>query len=85
MTLTDSNPSKRSMSRDEFAKWLHAYLLDNEPQVHPTWLANAICELLRPLLIEADSAISHMHYRGTWPLDRFETERLIARLRGALA
>jgi hypothetical protein len=38
-------------------------------------------EDLRSLLIECDSAISHMHYRGTWPLDRFETDRLIGRLR----
>lgn len=46
------------------------------------WLLDAI-EAMRGLLIEADSAISHQHYRGTWPLDQYETDRLIAKLRAA--
>lgn len=48
-----------------------------------TWLPSAQCCSLRNLLIAADSAISHQHHRGIWPLDRFDTERLISRLRRA--
>jgi hypothetical protein len=73
------------IGRDEFAKWLHAYLLNNEPQVHPAYLAAAICGQLRPVFVEADAFISHMLYRGSWPGDRSEVERLIGRLRGTLA
>jgi hypothetical protein len=36
---------------------------------------------LRKLLVECDSAISHLHHRGSWPLGRHETDRLIGRLR----
>lgn len=39
---------------------------------------------LRSLVVEADSAISHLHYRKSWPLDVYETDRLIARLREAV-
>ena len=50
---------------------------------HLRYCAADVFQDLRGLLIEADSAISHMHYRGVWPLDRFETDRLIGRLREA--
>jgi hypothetical protein len=46
------------------------------------WLLDVI-EAMRGLLIEADSAISHQFYRGSWPLERHETDRLIASLRTA--
>jgi hypothetical protein len=36
---------------------------------------------LRKLLVEADSFISHMLYRGSWPSERWDVERLIGRLR----
>lgn len=60
------------------------------PEEHRWWkdaatrlAAFVVADDSRSLLIEADSAISHMHYRGIWPLDRFETDRLICRLREA--
>lgn len=36
---------------------------------------------MRKAAIAADSAISHLHYRHNWPLDDYETDRLIAQLR----
>jgi hypothetical protein len=38
---------------------------------------------LRVLLVEADAYISHMLYRGSWPGERQDVERLIGRLRNA--
>jgi len=38
-------------------------------------------EELRSMLVEADSFISHMHHRRSWPGDSYEVERLIGRLR----
>ena len=35
----------------------------------------------RKLMVEADSFISHMLYRGSWPDERHGVERLIGRLR----
>lgn len=35
----------------------------------------------RKLMVEADSFISHMLYRGSWPGERWDVERLIGRLR----
>lgn len=48
------------------------------------WLLDSI-EAMRALIVEADSAISHLHYRHSWPLDPTETERLVAKLRQASA
>lgn len=61
-----------------------------DPGLHSgcSWCANvepavnALAEL-RALLIEADSAISHLYYRKTWPLDQRETDVLISKLRNA--
>jgi len=41
----------------------------------------AAIEEVRKLLVEADSFISHMLYRGSWPGERWDVERLIGRLR----
>lgn len=38
---------------------------------------------IRSLLVEADSYISHMRHRGSWPGDDFDVDRLIGRLRDA--
>lgn len=35
----------------------------------------------RKLMVEADAFISHMLYRGSWPGERWDVERLIGRLR----
>lgn len=40
-------------------------------------------EELRALTVEAESFISHMVHRGSWPEDRYVVERLIGRLRAA--
>lgn len=42
-----------------------------------------IPEDTRKLLVEADSYISHMRHRGSWPGDDFDVDRLIGRLRKA--
>lgn len=46
------------------------------------WLLNAL-EAARELAVEADAFISHMLYRGSWPGERQDVERLIGRLRPA--
>lgn len=38
-------------------------------------------ERLRKLVVEADAFISHMLYRESWPGERYDVERLIAKLR----
>lgn len=38
---------------------------------------------IRSLLVEADSFISHMRHRGSWPGDEHEVDSLIGRLRRA--
>lgn len=35
----------------------------------------------RKLMVKADAFISHMLYRGSWPSERWDVERLIGRLR----
>jgi len=60
---------------------LKRYAADEEGTT--SYLTKAEAQAILSLLIEADSAISHQHYRGIWPLDRFETDRLIVRLRRA--
>lgn len=49
-------------------------------------LEAAECSALLSLLIEADSFISHMRHRGSWPSERHDTtevDALIGRLRRA--
>lgn len=60
--------------RDEDGVW------HNGP--HQLEFDNALDKLTN-LLIEADSAISHLHHRKSWPLDSYETDRLIGHLRKA--
>ena len=86
--------SRRVMIRDLVTRWIAlpdesvgrlpaglTYPIPASPD-DVFWLLDVI-EAMRELLIEADSAISHQHYRRSWPLDRYETDRLIAKLRTA--